>query len=91
MDHAVMKVNDSTPGPPRIDQLEVEASIPGEGVFAATQNDGPEEEVALIHQACLKRLGREISSAYREIVCCVSLHPQNRFDVELPLKGGFVA
>jgi hypothetical protein len=91
MGHAVVEVDDSTGGLPLSEQLKVEASMPGEGVLAAAQYDWPEEQVALIHQARLKRLGSEISSAHREIVRCVSLHLQNRFDVELALKGGSIA
>jgi len=91
MGHAVMKVDDSTAGPPLIEQLKVEPGMPGEGVLAAAQHDWPEEQVALIHQARLKRLGSEIRSAHREIVRCVSLHSQNRLDVELPFKGSSIA
>ena len=65
-----MKVDDSTARPPLIEQLKVEAGMPWEGVFSAAQHDWPEEQVALIHQARLKRLGSEISSAHREIVRC---------------------
>lgn len=91
MGHAVVKVDDTTAGPPLVKQLKVEADMPGEGVLAAAQHDWPEEQVALIHQARLKRLGSEISSAHRQIVRCVSLHSQDRLDVELPCKGGPIA
>ena len=88
MGHAVMKVNDSTAGPALIEQLKVEAVMPGEGVFAATQHDWPEEEVALIHQTRLKRLGSEISSAHREIVSCGRLPAPNCLGTERMLEGG---
>jgi hypothetical protein len=44
-----MKVGDSAAGALLIEQLKVETRMPGEGVFAASQHDWPEEQVALVH------------------------------------------
>ena len=65
---AVVKVGDSAARAPLIEQLKVETLVPGEGVFAASKHNWPEEQVALVDQARPKRLGSEISSAHHEIV-----------------------
>jgi hypothetical protein len=76
---------------PAIEQLKVKAHLHGEGAFATSQHDWPKEQVALVHQARSKRLGSEVSSAYRQVVRFASLHPSNRLDIELPLKAGPIA
>ena len=62
-----MKVGDSAAGAPFVEQLEIEAPVSREGVFAASQHEGPEEQMALVHQARLERLRSEIRPAHGQV------------------------
>ncbi len=63
-DDAVVKLGDSAAGASFIEQLKVETGVGGKGSLATSQHDRPEEQVALVHQTRLERLGREIGSAH---------------------------
>ena len=65
---AVVQVDDSAARALLIEELKIETPMPGKGGFAASQDQGPEEQVTLVHQSRRKRLGSEISSANREVV-----------------------
>ena len=68
MGDAIVKLDDAAAGASLIEQLKVEAPVPGKCGFPASERKWPEEQVTFVHQARPERLLGEISAANREIV-----------------------
>src|SRR5215203_3674144 len=76
-----------------VQQFELQADIVGEGLFAASHHDGRDEQVPLVDQPGLYRLGGEVGTAHANVTSRSRLHLPDRFRVEVPLDprpgGGY--
>src|SRR5689334_6522412 len=72
---AVVEVNHTVAETSFVQQLELQANIAGEGRCAASHHDGREEQVALVDQAGLDRVGGEIGTAHGEVTFRTRFHP----------------
>jgi hypothetical protein len=50
-----------------VQQLELQADTVGEGLLAASHHDGRDEQVVLVDQPGLDRLGGEVGTADRDV------------------------
>jgi len=72
-----------------IEQFELEADIFGKGRFAASHHDGRDEQVALVDQRHLDRLGDEIGTAHGDVTSrCLHLPDLFRVEVSLDPRPG---
>src|SRR5215208_2148411 len=82
---AVVEVDHAAAETAFVDQFELQADVVGEGPFAASHHDRRDEQVALVHQPSLERLGGELGTADDHVPSCRGFHPQDRLGVEVPL------
>src|SRR4051812_21153074 len=68
-----------------VEQLEVRGDAGGERRVAAADNDGREEQVELVDQAGLDRLGGELWTADAEVAVRRRLYPPHRLRIEVAL------
>src|SRR2546425_2983848 len=71
----VVEVNHAIAEATFVQQLELQADLVGEGRFAASDHNGRDEEVALIDQPGLHRLGGEVGTADADVASGCRLHP----------------
>src|SRR6266545_7211980 len=64
---AIVKMNHAVAETAFVQEFEPQADIVGEGLFAASHHDGGDEQVVLVDQPGLDRLGGEVSSAHGEV------------------------
>src|SRR6266540_6727923 len=82
---AVVEVNHAVAETALVQQLELQARTPGEELFAASHHDGREEQVALVDQPRLDRLGGEVGTAHGDVTSRSGFQLPDRFGVEVAL------
>jgi len=65
-----VEVNDAAAETPFIQQLELQVDAVGEPMLAASDHDGHEKQVTLVHQPRPERLGGEIGTAHADAFIC---------------------
>src|SRR5215469_10954231 len=64
---AVVEVHHAVAETAFVQQLKLQANVVGERLFAASHHDGCEEQVALVDQPGLYRLGGKVRTAHRDV------------------------
>src|SRR5206468_4004134 len=64
---AVVEVNDAVAEAALAKQLEVQADTVGEGLLAASHHDRREEQLELVDQTSLERLGGELRTTHADV------------------------
>src|SRR4051794_5903884 len=82
---AVVEVNHAVAEAALVEELELQADMVGEGLFAASHHDGREEQVALVDQPGLDRLGGEVGTAHGDVTSRCRFQLANRFRIEASL------
>jgi len=72
-------------------QIESEQNVVRQGLFAASHQDGPDNQVVLVHQPGLDRMGGEAGSSHRDVASCQHFCAPDRFRVEVSLDPRFLA
>src|SRR5215217_3127767 len=76
-----------------VQQFELQADMVGERLVAASDHDGHEEQLELVDQSGLDRLGGEVGTAHGDVTFGLRFHLPDRFGVEVPLDpragGGY--
>src|SRR5215203_1640188 len=80
---AVVEVNHAVAETAFVQQFELQADIVGEGLFAASHHYRREEQVALVDQPGLDRLGGEVRTAHADVTSGLRFHLPDRFRVEV--------
>jgi hypothetical protein len=70
------------------DNVAGKAEAVGEGLVATAHDDGAEEQVALVDQPGLERLGGQVGTAHAEVGARRRLQLADRSGVEVPLDPG---
>jgi hypothetical protein len=85
-------VSHAVPETTFVQQFEVHVNVVvGEGTFAASYDDGHQEQLKLVHQSSLDRLRRKLGTAHRQVTVCCRLELPDRFRVEVSLDPGLGA
>src|SRR5687767_2681 len=82
---AVVEVNHAALETAFVQQFELQADVCGEVPFTTSNYDGRDEQVALVYQPGLERLGGEVGTAHADVTFRLRFHPTNRFGIEVPL------
>jgi hypothetical protein len=68
-----------------VQQFELQADMVGERRVAASDHDGHHEQLELVDQSGLGRLGGEVGTAHGEVTFRLRFQLADRFRVEVPL------
>src|SRR3989440_7808084 len=82
---AVVEVHHAVAEAAFVQQFEVEANMVGEGLFAASHYDRRDDEMVLVDQLGLDRLGGELRTAHRDVAYGSDFHLPDGPGVEVPL------
>src|SRR5215218_741253 len=82
---AVVEVNHAALETAFVQQFELQADVAGEMPFTATNHDGRDEQVTLVYQPGLERLGRQVGTTHADVALRLRFHPTDRFGVEVSL------
>src|SRR5450756_2025467 len=74
---AVVEVNHAAAEAAYVQQLKLHVGVAGQGLLAASDHDGRDEQVALVDQPGLERLGGEVGTAHAH-VCLLYTSPSPR-------------
>src|SRR5436309_3393502 len=83
---AVVEVNHAVAETALVQQFELQADTAGKGLYAASHHDGRYEQVELVDQPGLDRLGCEVGTAHGDVGSRPRFHPADRFGVEVSLE-----
>src|SRR5439155_15221982 len=79
---SVAEVNRAVAETAFVEELELQTDIVRKGLLAASHHDGRDEQLELVDQAGLDRLGREVGTSDADVTLCRRLKLPNRLRVE---------
>src|ERR671910_2172880 len=85
---AVAEVDHAVAETALVQQLQLQADTVGEGLLAASDHDGCDEQLAFVDQPGLERVAGEIRTAHRQVTFRRRLQLTNRLGVEVSLDPG---
>src|SRR5437660_8261429 len=88
LESAVAEVYDAVAESALVEELELGARVGRQRGLAPTEDDGPDEQLALVNQPGLDRLRREVRTAHDEIASGRGLQVVYRAGVEVAFEAG---